>query len=503
MTESNSFFSVKDFGAIGDGITKNTAAINATIIAADKIGGGTIFFPSGTYLSGTIHLKDNITLYLSAGTVLLGSKEMEDYDPYEILNFDSFSDEETTYFHHALILGDGKNRIGIQGDGLINCNAVKRHGPKPISLKSCSQITIRDITIRNPPNYTISLMDCEFTTIENVTLFNTYADGIDLDNCRYAHISNCHLDCADDAICIKMSPALGKLGATTDVTITNCTIATSCNCIKIGTETSGDCNNIAVSNCVFYPKPFSRKAIGGIALEAVDGAHVNGIVIDNITMMNVYSPLFLRLGNRGRGQTPPTPGSLENISITNIMARQASKPTIISGIPGFPIKHVILENINIEMNRDAETPTELTTLSLEVPEKEDDYPDPRMFGVLPAWGIYARHVEDLTINKFHPHYEEVDPRPMLVCDDIQGLVIDDINYYENSRIEVIRNYGVLWLNQIRCGILRNNIIEGVEGMLIKITGRDTQKMHIGKNIIPETERTIQTDAEIDPDQIIL
>src|SRR5712692_6851865 len=177
--------SVRDFGAKCDGTTKDTAAIQRAIDAAAKRGGGTVAVPPGRYVSGTIHLKSNITLHLDNGAIVLASPDNGDFDPYETLPFESVLDKETTYFHYGLITALGVHDIAIEGAGIIDGNRTKRGGPKTIAIKLCEHVTIRGITVRNSPNYSISLWGTDYVDIDGVTILNSYADGIDPDASRY------------------------------------------------------------------------------------------------------------------------------------------------------------------------------------------------------------------------------------------------------------------------------------------------------------------------------
>ena len=147
---------VRDYGAKGDGVSKDTAAIQAAIDAAEKQGGGEVHIPPGRYISGTIRLKNNVTLYLEAGATLAESPDDADFDKYEVLPFKSVSDNETTYFHYGLVTADSVHNIGIVGQGTIDGNRTHRHGPKTIALKMSQYITIQGITVQNSPNYSVS-----------------------------------------------------------------------------------------------------------------------------------------------------------------------------------------------------------------------------------------------------------------------------------------------------------------------------------------------------------
>lgn len=151
-------YSVADFGAKGDEKAKDTSAIQKAIESCSENGGGTVYFPPGTYLTGSLHLKSRVALYLDHGAVIKASINQDDFDPYEELGFKNNADHETSFFHYSLIWGENVEHVAILGTGTIDGNRTKRGGPKPIALKRCKHITIKDVTIRNAPNYAISML---------------------------------------------------------------------------------------------------------------------------------------------------------------------------------------------------------------------------------------------------------------------------------------------------------------------------------------------------------
>ena len=412
---------VRDFGAKGDGAAKDTAAIQKAIDTASAGGGGTVLVPAGKYLCGTIHLKSYVTLHLDNGAVILGSTDNADYDPYETLPFKSVSDNETTYFHYGLVTAENVHHIAIVGQGIIDGNRPRRRGPKTVSIKNCQYVTIRGITVQNSANYSVSFWGTDYIDIDGVTVLNGYADGIDPDSSRYVRISNCYIDCWDDAICPKASPSMGmdQRRNVEHLVVTNCVTRTNCSNFKFGTESSWDLKDVTVSNITMMPRDKGRRPISGISLEAVDGANINGVAVSNISMVGVATPMFVRLGNRGRGMDPPTPGSVENVSFNNIIARGASMTSSVTGIPGFKARRVSFSNIMITMDGGNQDPK-----GLDVPEHIAKYPEGTMFGTLPAFGLYARHAEGIALSNVLLRWDKEDLRPAIIIDEVKDLTID-------------------------------------------------------------------------------
>ncbi len=414
-------YNVKDFGAKGDGMSKDTEAIQQAIDACVKKGGGTVYIPSGVFLTGSIHLKSNLSLYLDHGAVLMASPDNEDFDPYEELGFKNDSDRETSYFHYAHLWGEDVERVAITGTGIIDGNRTKRGGPKTIALKKCKEIIIRDITIRNAPNYCISMLGTDHVNIDGVRIINGYCDGIDPDCCWYVRIANCQIDSRDDAIVPKASYTLGYRRSTEYLTVTNCILSTNANGFKLGTESRGDFKFITLSNCVIYRE--GKPGTSGVSLESVDGAHIDGVTVSNISIQNMSSPIFIRLGNRGRDQEVPAAGSIRNILMCNIVATDADIPCIVAGIPDHPVEHVTLDNIRISFKGGGQAEQTSTM----VPEKIQDYPDADMFETLPSYGLFSRHVLDLRLSNVQFGLLGPEERHACFFEDVKELGIHSLS----------------------------------------------------------------------------
>jgi polygalacturonase len=443
MDLSDLVFNVKNFGAKGDGVSFDTKEIQAAIDQCESVGGGTVIVPPGMYLCGTIHLCDNLELRIMPGATLMASKDETQFDPPEKIKFPDAQGDECAIFNYALLAGNDLENLRIIGGGALDDERHHRKGPKPIALKNCSNITIRDILIYNSPNYAVSLGNCEIILISNVRIFNSNCDGIDLDCCQNAQIINCQIASRDDAIVLKGSLAYGNPIPSMNITISNCDLATSCVGFKIGSETNGDFRNIVFSNCVIHPLGIGRAPLSGIALESVDGGIMKGLTITNISMTGMKSPIFLRLGKRLRGNLPNTPGEISDIQISNITAVDSHFPIVLSGLSEKKAKRISLNNIHVEYNYtvsgNLETLNEIstnenrtpgTTDILKIPEMEQKYPDIRMFGdPLPVWGIFARHLSDLRFSNVQLYLKTSDPRPPSMFLDIDRMGFDGVNYH--------------------------------------------------------------------------
>lgn len=383
---------LRDFGAVGNANTLDTQSIQRAIDTAGEKG-CTLIIPSGIYLTGSLHLRSNLHIYLEPGAVILGSQKKEDYDPFEELNFPNDADHETSFFHHSLLWGEDIENISITGLGTINSNFTKRGGPKALAFKRCKNIRIEGITIRNCPNYSISLLGCEQVTIDKVQILNGYADGIDPDSCQFVFISNCHIETVDDAIVPKSSFSLGYRRPCTDITVTNCYLSSRCNGFKLGTESGADFKRITFSNSVVRGLiPTQKPGISGVSIESVDGANIEGITVTGIVIDWVRSPIFIRLGNRGRdGAT--SPGSIKGVTISNIVATRVSNPNIIAGIPNYPVENVLIQNVFCSFIGS----NPFRPINEPVPEEITRYPEALMFGALPSYAFYIRHAKGVQL----------------------------------------------------------------------------------------------------------
>ena len=480
--------SVRAHGARGDGRTLDTRAIQAAIDAAGQ-SGGTVFFPPGEYRSGTLRLRSRITLRLEAGATLVASKDDADFDPVEPLGHDPFSDVETSDFRFALLQGHDLARVSLVGPGRIDGNRSSRGGPKPIALKRCRHVGIRDLTIANAANYNISLLGCDDVEIVGVTIRNGYSDGIDPDCCRNVRISRCRVESRDDAIVLKTSFALGTRRATEDVTVTDCHLTTIHNALKLGTESSGHFKNIEFRNCTIVGQSHAWKGdlSSGISLQSVDGGTLEHVTVSDIQMTNVRAPIFVRLGRRGRGQEIPTAGRVRHVSISNVVAVGAMTPSSITGVPGASVSDIRLSNIRVTA-RGGAGPAVATQLVLEM---EKEYPDAYMFRDLPAYGLYCRHVRGLTLDNIELGVERPDARPAVVLDDVHHARVRTLHAMPPSDGQAL-----VWLRSVRdCELSGLRARPGTTAVL-RLSGAPTARVSLVGNDFSHAARVAMIDGSV-------
>jgi len=449
-----SLFNILDYNAKGDGITLNTRSIQAAIDACSKSGGGTVWFPAGRYVSGTIYLKSHVTLFLEAGAVLEGSKNLKDY-PVTISKVRSYTDN---YTDKSLIYAEGLENISITGNGLIDGNGASfkienmdnddglrkkddffyyKSRPYLIRIINCRNILVRDVTIMNSPMWVQHYLLCEDVNIDGITVdsrVNHNNDGIDIDGCSRVRISNCDIVSGDDAIVLKST--LDK--PCKNVTITNCVLSSDCNAFKMGTETNGGFENIVLSNCTIYD-----THLAAITLQLVDGGTLERVSVSNITMNNVGAAIFIRLGNRARPYNDSLPkpgmGRLSHVIIDNIQATNVGKTGCsITGLPGYMVEDITLSNISLTFEGGG---TEENAKS-EIPELPSAYPERDMFGDLPAYGFYCRHCRNLRFDNIDIGYDNPEARPAIICDDIEGLMMKSIFARTDGNAPVMEFIGV-------------------------------------------------------------
>jgi polygalacturonase len=385
--------------------------------------GGHVVVPPGQHVVRTLHLRSGVTFEIPADATLLPHRDNRRFDLQERLPWETHADVETSDFAHAVLVGRDLTDVAIVGAGAIRMDRVIRWGPKPIALRGCTGVHIAGVAIHGAPNYSVSLGACNDVAIERVTIRGALSDGIDPDSCRRVRIVDCDIESDDDAICLKSSLFLGEPRPCEDVEVLRCTTRSGTNGFKIGTETSGPVRRVRVADCTFDARPRAGRdprmadlhdlhEAGGVAIQTVDGADVAEVTVERVRIMHARGPISIRRGARGRGQARPRPGVLRGVLLRDIEATDTRETSSITGVPGCPVADVVLERVRIDANGGGEPMLE------PVPEASDAYPQCTMFGRLPAWGLYARHVRGLALRDVAFTAREPDARDEMVLDDV-------------------------------------------------------------------------------------
>jgi len=436
----------QDFGAAGDGIRLDSPAINAAIERAASLGGGVVYLRPGTYLSGTVILKSKVTLYLEAGAMLLGATDVSKYTPQPGPGEDDDANqrhlvyardvEDVTIAGAGVIDGQGKtfwvptHRQQMPHEEHWQDVVTRDWQPKArvspmVELVGCRRLHIEGVRIENSSGWTMRIINCNNVVVDSVSISNPVyginVDGIDISNSSDVRISNSSIETADDAICLKSENPYGDIiPRCRNIAITNCTMTGCCNGFKVGTRTEGAFENIVFSNSVIYNDDvdLNSRIISGICLEIVDGGSAEGVVISGIRMQRTRTPIFLRLGDRSRHHSKQI-GTLSSISITDVLATDAVLTSSIAGIPGHDVEDVTISNVQVTTLDE----TKAEWLDKPVPEEVGAYPEARMFGRLPAYGLYARHVRGLRLLDLSFASKAIQQTPAVACDDVKDVEI--------------------------------------------------------------------------------
>ena len=433
-------FDITDYGASARAGALNTGAIQRAIDACAGAGGGRVLVPAGTFLTGGIVLKDGVELHLAEGGVLLGSPWMRDYEPHA----PGAKARYDRYLLTSLVFAQNARGISVTGKGTLNGNSSaendfivkgreEKHRPCLIWFDDCANVEVAGITFTSSGFWTETYTRCRNVRVRGITVRDSTFrnnDGCNIVDCDNAIVENCTIDALDDAICLK--------GYTTEgcrnVVIRNNRVRSLCNGIKAGTDSSGGFQNILIENNVVW-----QTGIAGLALELVDGGVMRNVVVRNLTMDVVETPIFIKLGDRNRpvstetGLVTPATGALQDVHISGIRAKvnDAEKYTAeeraihnyvpyassITGIPGHYVERVFIRDVEIEIIGGF-PPGTVEDAARAVPENSTKYPENRMFGTLPAHAFYIRHAKNIHLEDVRVRMRQPDARPAFVLDDV-------------------------------------------------------------------------------------
>lgn len=489
------FYNAADFGAVGDGKAKDAPAIQKAIEAAHAAGGGTVVVPNGVYLCGTVRLLDNVTLHLAEGATILGSPDIRDY-PAGPGNGKSGAPL-------ALVLAEKARNVALTGRGKVNGQGGKftvKDGapgrPHAVKFMECQDVLISDVRVEDSASWVVHLLCCERAVVRGVKVWshaNYNNDGLDIDGCSDVAVAQCHFDCQDDAICLKSTP--DKICE--NIMVSDCFASSHCNLIKFGTSGVGGFRNVTITNCTLVAPRYSQmhngrqRGIGGINLELVDGGVMDRVAVSNITMDGIELPLFIRLGDRGRKRKKPV-GTLKNVVISNIVATNMGQTgSSITGLPGHKVENVTLSNLNFTYEGGGTAADAAKTPQ----EKPETYPEGFMFGTLPAWGLYCRHVKGLKLHNVKLQLAAADARHAVIFDDVEDLEIDGLDCAAGEKSPAA----------VRMIQTREVMIRGcrpkMAGTFLKIEGKESGGIALLANDLRKAGKAVETGEDVAKDAV--
>ena len=517
-------FEIVKYGAKADGITNNVDAIQHAIDDANKNGGGRVVVSAGKFLSGVIHLKSNVELYVEKDAVLLASADRADYGPSERAS--------------AWIVADDAKNISITGKGTMDgqCGLLikdiykkliagqlydeewkqyndwhqrrpsENNRPRMIEFINCDGVTIKNIHIQNGTSWIQAYKNCTNLILDSVHVFsNTFLnnDGIDIVDCKNAKITNCDINAADDGICLKSEDRSRRCE---NIFVGNCKVRSSASAVKLGTASRGGFKNIVIRNIEVYN---TFRSV--IAIESVDGGILENIDVQNIHAVNTGNAIFIKLGHRNKDSVV---SQLRNVLIKNITVevpktkpdkgytmegpelRVPSKkedltiqyprgeapwdhfsldtiaaliphnvfPSSISGIPNHPVENVVLQNVTIIYDGGGDTSIANFPLQSfdKIPEAEASYPEFSMFGEMPAWGLYIRHVRGITLKNVRLINRKKDYRTALLVNDAKNVTL------QNLSVKGATSLPVLFFNKVKSLQLQKIDVPGPKDKIIKM-----------------------------------
>ena len=493
------------YGAKPDGVTNNVTAIQKAIDDAAAAGGGTVMIPRGRFLSGVIRLKSNVELNIHEEAVLLASFNRMDYGPGLQASAFIVADHAKNIAITGKGLIDGQSDLLIDDlykrlrSGEIYDDEWKdfnpwhqrrpseKNRPRIIEFKNCDGVTIKNIHIQNSAAWVQNYKSCSNIIIDSISVFsNTFwnNDGIDLVDCKNARVTHCNINAADDGICLKSEDPQDRCE---NIYVAHCRVRSSASAIKLGTASKGGFKKITIQDIEVYDT--YRSAI---AIETVDGGELDDIDVKNIRAVNTGNAIFVRLGHRNKDDRysvlrnvnirnvkvlvplqkpdkgypmegpelryPPvwkadTAKKYESVSPWNNSGIDSSAvlyphnvfPSSISGIPDHMAENVKLENIEIIYEGGASKAKAFFPLDSvnSITEAAGAYPEFSMFGELPCWGFYVRHVKGLTFKNVAVRYLREDFRTVCIFNDVEGLQLDAL------RIPAVKEMPAVLLQDVK------------------------------------------------------
>ena len=427
-----------------DGETFVTAALQRAIDDVSAQGGGTVALGAGTYLTGGVYLKDNVTLHLEQGATLLGSTNHVDY-PAPV----------ASKRQRAVLSAIDAKNVAVTGQGVVDgrgwASLRKDNAPNRWMVcffYRCRDVRVEGVTLTNPASWTCYFKECDGVVARKVTISsqaNFNNDGFDIDS-KNVLIEDCVVDTDDDAICPKSdNPDF----VPENIEVRNCRLSSNCNFIKFGTASRGGFRNCNIHHCTLVPASKSVlrdwqyklpgvtdpvTGLAGIALEMVDGGVMENIHVHDIVMEGgMQTPILVRLGRR-RVHPSGATAVLKDCVIENVVCKSTASyiASSITGVPGLRVQNLVLRNLDLTVKGGCAA----DEAAKPVPEVEKGYPENRMFNKLPlpAYGFYVRHADGVRFENVKLRYEGVrEERQPVVQDDCTDVTFANCDFQKPTK----------------------------------------------------------------------
>jgi polygalacturonase len=370
-----------------------------------------------------------------------------------------------------------------------------------LEFVNCRHLNVEQVRIENASGWTMRLMSCIGVVVDGISIKNPVVgpntDGIDISNSSDVRVANCSIDTGDDAICLKSENPYGDtVPVMRNVVVTNCTLTSCCNGFKFGTRTYSGCENIVFSNSTIHntaDSDINARVISGICLEMVDGGWLEGVVMTGICMQRTRTPIFLRFGAR----TAPSGGGksyMRGVMISDVYATEAVLTSSITGLADMPVEDVMLSNIHVE----TQEPGRREWTEREIAEVPRDYPESRMFGRLPAYGMYVRHALGIRMHNVAFKSSATEQRPAVVCDDVTSLDIAGLRVSSQGN-----GSPVIDLRQTKDAWIRDTRAPRDAPSLVSVTGGHSTEILISGCDLLRAKQPVTLASDVAPTSVTL
>ena len=493
-------YNIADFGAVGDGTTLNTDAVQRAIDTCTKENGGTVLIPAGDFVTGTIELKSNVTLRIAAKGRLLGSPKIEHYK--------AGNNVPPGNGNIVMISAANAENVRIEGPGTIDGNGARfftgrgdMTGPGQNSAEGyyqrphllifyrCANIAMRDVFLTASAYHCARILQCNRVNLDAVRIHNRVNlnnDGFHINSSQYVHIVNCDVTCQDDACAL--------FGSNKFITVTNCTFSTRWSVFRFG---GGEAENITISNCVIYDTY-------GCPIKARFGARsrFENVSFSNLVMRNVTGPISIGLDstrrNPNQNAPPSARGVVRNIKFNGIRAivvaegkQHADLPWPQKFRPGETRQCIVLNGVGEDYLEDISFQDVHVTYggggtaeeaAREVPKMAGEYFE---IGTPPAYGIYARNVRGLSLNNIRFEVESADLRPALVFENVSDATIHALNAQADTKAEAVCR-----ITGARDILLSGSRVLTSAAAFVKVIGPDNERITIDGGDISKAAKPV-------------